>query len=418
MQILFVHQNFPAQFVHLATELAKNPANKVFGLGENPNRPPKDVVHARYKKPDPAGDRTHRYLRQTEGAIRRAQTATQACWSLKQRGVNPDVIYCHPGWGEGLYLRDVFPDARIVHYCEFYYRSHGGDVGFEPGKDVTLDEMARVRTMNLTQLLALESADWCTSPTHWQRSRYPDWVRRMTSVIHEGVDPAFSTPEGPATIQLADGRTLGREDEVVTMVARNLEPYRGLRSFLHALPEIFARRPKAQALLVGGDERGYGPMPPDGKNWREAILAELGETLDLSRVHFAGRLPHTALQYVFRLSKAHIYLTFPFVLSWSMVEAMSCGALLIGSATPPVEEVIRHGENGLLVPFFDTAAIAETVVRALEKPDDHAPLRAAARRTVLERFHLRDVILPRQVALMEALANGIPPATVIPPPAG
>ena len=417
MQVLFVHQNFPAQFVHLATALAANPENQIFGLGENATRTPPRVVHARYKKPDPAGDATHRYLRLTEAAIRRGQVAAQSCWSLRDRKVRPDVIYCHPGWGEGLYLRDVFPDARIVYYCEYYYRSLGGDVGFEPGHQVSIDEMARVRTMNLPQLLSLESADWCTSPTLWQRSRYPGWVQRMTSVLHEGVDPDFATPDGPREVTLPDGRVLGPDDEVITLVARNLEPYRGFHNFMKALPEIQARRPKARALVVGSDGRGDGAMPADGKSWRETIMAEMGDKLDLDRVHFAGRLPHPALQAAFRLSRAHVYLTYPFVLSWSMIEAMSCGALIVGSATPPVEEVIRHGENGLLVSFHDPAAIAETVVRALERPDDYAPLRAAARRTVLESFHLRDVILPKQIALIEALAAGRSGAEVIPPPA-
>lgn len=416
MQILFVHQNFPAQFVHLSAALAAIPGNKVFGLGENLNRTPRDVVHARYPKPQAHGDQTHRYLRQAESAVRRGQATARACGQLRNNGVKPDVIYCHPGWGEGLYLRDVFPEARIVHYCEYYYRSAGGDVGFEANKEVTLDEMARVRTMNLPQILSLESADWCISPTLWQRSRYPDWVRRMTSVVHEGVNPDFSTPDGPRTVTLGDGRTLGPDDEVVTVVARHLEPYRGFHIIMRAVPEILARRPAARVLIVGGDERGYGPSPPDGKTWKATILAELGDQIDLSRVHFVGRLPHDTLQAVFRLSRAHLYFSYPFVLSWSLIEAMSCGALVIGSATAPVEEVLRHGENGLLVPFHDPAALAEMTVRALENPADYTPLRLAARRMALEQFSLKDVILPKQIALLEALAAGRPGTDVIPPP--
>lgn len=417
MQVLFIHQNFPAQFVHLSAALAARPGNKIYGLGENPNKAPQGVVHARYPKPNGPGEKTHRYLRSTEAGIRRGQAAAQACWQMRNQGIRPDVIYCHPGWGEGLYLRDVFPDAKIVHYCEYYYRSQGGDVGFEPGKDVNIDEMARVRTMNIIQNLSLESADWCTSPTLWQRSRYPEWVRRMTSVIHEGVNPEFSTPNGPRNLVLPDGRRYGPDQEVVTVVSRNLEPYRGFHIIMRAVPEILARRPNARILVVGSDERGYGPVPPDNKTWKSVILEELGDRLDLSRVDFVGRLPHDALQAVFRLSKAHLYFTYPFVLSWSMIEAMSCGALLVASDTTPVQEVIRHGENGLLTPFFDPAALAEMVVRVLEKPDDHRHIREAARRTVLEQFDLRNTILPKQIALVEALAAGRPGSDVLPVPA-
>lgn len=416
MQVLFVHQNFPAQFVHLSAALAARPGNKVYGLGENPNKAPPGVVHARYPKPNGAGDRTHRYLRTTEAGIRRGQAAAQACCQLYNQGARPDVIYCHPGWGEGLFLRDVFPDARIIHYCEYYYRSRGGDVGFEPGKEINIDEMARVRAMNFVQNLSLESADWATSPTLWQRSRYPDWVRRKTSVIHEGVNPDFSTPNGPRNLALSDNRRYGPDQEIITVVSRNLEPYRGFHIIMRAVPEILARRPKARILIVGSEDRGYGPMPPDNKSWKTVILQELGDTLDLSRIDFIGRLPHDALQAVFRLSSAHLYFTYPFVLSWSAIEAMACGALLIASDTTPVQEVIRHGENGLLTPFHDPAALAETVVRVLEKPDDYRHLREAARRTAVEQFNLKDVILPRQIALVEALANGRPGSDVLPLP--
>lgn len=417
MQVLFIHQNFPAQFVHLSGALAARPGNKIYGLGENQQAAPKGVLHARYPKPKGPGDATHRYLRATEGAVRRAQAATQACWQMRTQGVRPDVIYCHPGWGEGLYLRDVFPDARILHYCEYYYRSHGGDVGFEPGKEVTIDDMARVRTMNFVQNLTLETADWCTSPTLWQRSCFPGWVRSMTSVLHEGVNPTFSTPDGPRNVVLPNGSRYGPDQEIITVVSRQLEPYRGFGTIMRALPEILARRPNARVLMVGSTERGYGPAAPEGKTWKDVLLEELGDRLDTSRVDFVGRLPHEALQAVFRLSSAHLYLTYPFVLSWSMVEAMGCGALIIGSDTTPVQEVIRHGENGLLTPFFDHAALAETVVRVLEKPEDYRHLRAAARQTVLEKFHLQDVILPRQIALIEALANGRPGSDVLPVPA-
>jgi glycosyltransferase involved in cell wall biosynthesis len=303
-------------------------------------------------------------------------------------------------------------------YCEFYYGSAGSDIGFDPTQQVTLDEMARVRTLNTTQLLSLEAMDWGVSPTTWQRGRYPAMLRNSISVVHEGVDTAFSTPEGPAEFRLPDGRTLRREDEVVTFVSRNLEPYRGFDVLMRALPQILARRPHARVVLVGGEERGYGRMPEGGGSWKQKLLAEMDGRLDLSRLHFTGRVAHEALQALFRISAAHVYLTYPFVLSWSLLEAMACEALVIGSATPPVQEVVRNGENGLLVPFHAPEALAATVAEALEAPDRFVPLRRAARRTVLERYDLKSVCLPQQIALFDAVAAGRPGTDAIPAPAG
>jgi len=414
-QALFIHQNFPGQYRHIAPVIAARKGARVIGLGERPNIALQGVQHIRYPTPQGAGEKTHRYLRPVEAAVRRGQAAAQACVTLKRQGFRPDIICCHPGWGEGMYLRDVFPDARILMYCEFYYTADGSDVGFDPNQEVTLDEMARVRTLNLTQLLSIEQADWGVSPTHWQRDRYTPILRDRISVIHEGVDTeATATPEGPAEYALPDGRALRRGDEVVTFVSRNLEPYRGFDVFMRALPNVLGRRPKAQVVIVGGDERGYGRLPPGGGTWREHMLKEVGDRLDLSRVHFVGRIPHPHLLALFRIATAHVYFTYPFVLSWSMIEAMGCGALVIGSATPPVQEVLRDRENGLLVQFHAPGELADALVGALTAPERYAPLRAAARRTAVERYDLRTVCLPRQIALFDAVLAGRPGSAVPP----
>ncbi|MBR0660015.1 glycosyltransferase [Neoroseomonas oryzicola] len=416
VQALFIHQNFPGQWRHLAPMIAKRPGARVVGLGERQNVTPPGVNHLRYPPPDPAGDKTHRYLRPVESAVRRGQNVVRALITLQKRGFVPDIVYCHPGWGEGLYLRDVFPDARIVHYCEYYYHARGGDIGFDPSQPVNIDEMARVRTLNMTQLQSLETADWCMSPTLWQRSRYPRHVQDMTSVVHEGVDATFATPVGTSKVALPDGFLVERGQEVVTFVSRNLEPYRGFDVFMRALPEILARRPNAHAVIVGGEERGYGRTPADGRSWKAVMMEEVGARLDPARVHFTGRIPHEGLVSLFRASAAHVYYTYPFVLSWSLVEAMGCEALIIGSDTPTLSEVIRHGENGLLLPFFDHQRMADAVVDALAHPDRYVPLRQAARRTMLEKFDLHAICLPQQVKLFDAVLAGRPGTDVIPMP--
>ena len=407
MQILFLHQNFPGQYRHLAPAMAKRKGNRVVGLGQNETPLIPGITQLRYKPPEPGKTTPHPYLVRTEGHIRHGQAAARAALQLRDKGFRPDLICAHPGWGEALFLRDVFPDAKMILYWEYYFRAQGGDIGFDPpGGAVSLDEAARTRVQNTIQLLQLEAADWGVSPTRWQWSRYPEWARERISVIHEGIDTAIATPDGPAEFTLPDGRRLTRADEVVTYVARNLEPYRGFPQFMRALPSLQRMRPEAQLVVVGSDGVSYGRPPAEGGTWREVMLRELAGKIDLSRVHFVGRVPYAQLLSLFRLTRAHLYLTYPFVLSWSMLDAMACGAPILGSATAPVTEVIQDGVNGRLVDFFAPEAIAEDLAGMLADPAAQAPLRQAARQHVLERYDLASICLPQQVALLEAVAKG------------
>ena len=419
MRVLFVHQNFPAQYRHVAPALARR-GDTVVALGENERETLPGVRHLRYKPPPSQGGKdTHRYIRRFENAVFRGQQVARGALALKERGFSPDLVCCHPGWGEGLFLRDVWPEAKLLYYFEYYFRSAGGDVGFDPPGPVSIDDAGRVRMLNATHLASLEQADWGQTPTAWQCSRFPDWAQARMSVVHEGVDTHDIRKRADASFTLPDGRTLGRGDEVVTFIARGLEPYRGFPTFMRSLPEILARRPSAQVVLVGGDEPHYGSKPPGEGTWKTQLLAELDGRLPLERVHFTGKVSHAELLDLLSLSAAHVYLTYPFVLSWSMLEAMSCECLVIGSATAPVQEVIEDGVNGLLVDFFSPDAVAAAVVRALADPAAMAPLREAARRTVQERYDLQSICLPRQIALADAVAAGRRPrleATPAPAP--
>jgi glycosyltransferase involved in cell wall biosynthesis len=414
VQALFIHQNFPGQYRHLAPAIAARPGARVIGLGERENISLPNVTHIRYPEPQGAGENTHRYLHPMEASIRRAQQVARTLVDLRSKGFRPDIICCHPAWGEGMFLPDIFPQAKLLHYCEYHFTTSGGDIGFDPQQTVGLDYAARTRLMNMPQAPALEAMDWGVSPTHFQRNRFPEIFRRRISVVHEGVNSALASPGGAHHLKLRNGRVIKRGDEILTYVSRNLEPYRGFDVFMRALPEILARRPQAQVVLVGGEARGYGPKPADGRSWKTHLLEELGDKLDLTRLHFTGRIPHDALLTLFRISRAHTYLTYPYVLSWSMIEAMGCEALVIGSATAPVQEVIEHGVNGLLVPFFDTAALAETVVDALAHPDRYAPIRKAARQTLLERYDLNTICLPQQINLFDAVLEGRAGDSLIP----
>jgi glycosyltransferase involved in cell wall biosynthesis len=391
MRLLFVHQNFPGQYRHLAAHYARH-GHDVRAVGESANlahtaRVPGVKLYG-YDMPSvPASGFSAPVVR----AIERGRRVAAGAERLRRQGFRPDVIFAHIGWGEALFLKDVFPGARIVLYCEFFYRARGSDLGFDPEFPVTAEKIQRVRVMNAPLLMSLAASDVGMAPTAWQQRQYPASYQRQIAVIHDGIDTDVVAPAGE------------REPELITYVARNLEPYRGFHSFMRAIPEIQRRRPRSRIVIVGGEDVSYSPRLPAGQTYRQRLLAELGDRIDLSRVQFLGRVPYGEYLRLLRRSAVHVYLTYPFVLSWSLLEAMAAGCLIVGSRTPPVEEVMRDGENGLLVDFFSPQAIAERIDYALTRQAELAPLRERARATVAERYDLRRVCLPAQLRLVEAL---------------
>jgi glycosyltransferase involved in cell wall biosynthesis len=399
MRFLFVHQNFPGQYRHLALHLAAH-GHLVAAIGDKANlRRQRTLVPGirllGYEAPPPAG---------ADGgltaAIQRGHAAAGAAAVLRREGFAPDVMFAHPGWGEATFLKDVFPQAKLVLYCEFFYRPHGSDVGFDPEFPVPPESLLRLRVRNAPFLMALDAADHGIAPTRWQHAQFPARYASQISVFHDGIDTDIVSPDAAARF-IAPGIALTAQDEVVTYVARNLEPYRGFHSFMRAIPEIQRRRPKAKIVIVGGDEVSYSPRLPAGQSYRERLMKEMGSAIDYARVFMPGRIAYADYLSLLRISSAHVYLTYPFVLSWSMLEAMSAGAPVIGSRTPPVEEIIRHGENGLLADFFSPRDIAGQVERALACPMTAPRIRERARRSIVERFDLKRVCLPRQRRLAE-----------------
>ncbi len=409
MRILFVHQNFPGQYVHLARHFAALPGNEVVFITQRQDASLPNVRKIIYKPHRVPGEETHRYLGSIEAGVLNAQEVARVALQLKQSGFVPDVMLGHNGWGEIWYLKDVFPQVPLIGYFEFYYRFTGADVGFDPEFKATFDDAPRLRTRNMANLLGLDAADLGQTPTEWQRSLHPAVYQPKLHVAHEGIDTSVVAPDPNARIRLSAGwLELTAEDEVITYVARNLEPYRGFHSFMRSLPAILERRPNARVLIIGGDETSYGSKPQDGQTYRQRLLTELGDALDLTRVHFLGRVPYPIYLSVLRISSVHVYLTYPFVLSWSMLEAMAAGCLVVGSKTAPVEEVLRDGENGLLVDFFSTGDIANRVVEVLETGRNaYAEIRQNARNTIVEKFELKTICLPEQLKLLESARQTI-----------
>jgi glycosyltransferase involved in cell wall biosynthesis len=342
--------------------------------------------------------------------VQRAGTVARAAAQLRGRNFVPALIYAQIGWGEAIFLKDIFPESKLVLYCEFFYGAEGGDTGFDKEFEPRRAPEARrmhARLMNVHLLMAIEAADAGIAPTHWQRSRFPAIYQDKISVVHDGIDTAKALPSAGAVFQLpGKDRSFKAGDPLVTYVARNLEPYRGFHIFMRAVPEILARNPAANIVIVGGDAISYSSRLPPGQTYRARALKEVGSKLDPARVHFIPSLPYEQYIALLQVSAAHVYLTYPFVLSWSLLEAMAAECLVIASRTAPVEEVVRDGENALLFDFFSPAEIAERVTLALEKKEQFAALRKAARRTIQERFDLREKCLPQQLALLEKLVTG------------
>lgn len=409
MRILFIHQNFPGQFKFLAPTLAANPANDVRVLTMS-SKIPSNLngirVH-QYQLKRGTSDQIHPWVLDLEAKVIRADPCFHAAMELREEGFTPDVIVAHPGWGESLFLKEVWPQAKLGIYCEFYYNFIGGDVGFDPeflSQDI--GEPCRLRMKNANNLMHFDIADGAISPTLWQASTFPEPFRSKISVIHDGIDTVAVAPNPDVRLTLNGSLNLTREDEVITFVNRNLEPYRGYHIFMRALPEILRRRPNARVLIVGGDDVSYGARPPEGTKWKDIFFDEVKSqfTADqLQRIHFLGHIPYTVFIPLLQLSRVHVYLTYPFVLSWSLLEAMSAGCAILASDTQPLHEAIVDGETGRLVDFFDHNALAEKAIALLDSPDERARLGQNARKHAQTHYDLMSVCLPRQIEWVNQL---------------
>jgi glycosyltransferase involved in cell wall biosynthesis len=407
MNYLFIHQNFPAQYRHVVRHLADQPGNQVVFITQpNDNEMP-GVRKVTYPKDTRGPVNCHTYAAEIDRAIHTGATVADVCRTLQASGFRPDLIVGHSGWGETLFVKDVYPNVPLLANFEFYYHAKGADVGFDPEFVSIFNDPSRLRARNGINLLAFQAADWGHSATQWQRGLNPAEMQSRISVLHEGVDTDRACPNRNARFKLPlSGKVLTGADEVVTYVARNLEPYRGFHIFMRSLPQLLRRRKHAQVVIVGGDGVSYGAPPPPRSSFRQVMLRELEGKIDLSRVHFLGMLEYADYLSLLQVSSAHVYLTYPFVLSWSLIEAMACGCLIVGSATPPVLEVLRDGENGLTVDFFAYEQLATRIETALVHPDKMRGLRDAARATAVNQFDLTRVLLPQWTALFDDLIGG------------
>jgi glycosyltransferase involved in cell wall biosynthesis len=387
--ILIVHQNFPGQFPHITDALLKR-GDKVAAIGGKTAKARPGVDFRRWATNRGSTQGIFEPAVRAEADMIRGIAAANAAVQLKRDGFTPDVIIGHPGWGETLFLKEIWPDARVILFGELLYRSHGSDLNFDPEFDFGREDLARnmrSHAKNASQLLAYAYADRIICPTHFQAGSFPPALQSIIRVVHEGVDISHAARRPGARFRLPNGRTLDGTIPVITFVNRTLEPLRGFHIFMRALPAVLDACPDAEVVLIGGSGlSGYGSASPNGKDWTSWMLDELGNRLDRSRVHFVGKVPHAQLIDAFSISRAHVYYTYPFVLSWSLVEAMAAECTLIASDTPPLHDAITDGVEGVLLPFFDTAALSAKLIEVLREPEKFAGMGQAARARAIRDF--------------------------------
>lgn len=406
MRILFIHPVFPGQFHRVMQHLAAAPGNEVLHISrQSAHESVPGVKRLRYAVPEGTAPTGHPYARKVEDAVIQGLAVAELGTRLKQKGFVPDLIYGYAGWGHILFMKDVFPKVPLAGYFEWYLNAFGSEYNFDPAFPLQIDHQYFMRVSNSAALQDLQACDYGVTPTAWQQHQFPAELRHKLTVLHDGVDTELFRPNPAAGLDIPEVK-LPPGTPLITYLTRGMEPFRGFPQFMRALADVQARHPRCHAVIVGTDKIFYSAPAPQGRTWKEHMLAELAGKLDLSRIHFTGWLDTPRYLAVLQASSAHVYLTRPYVLSWSMMEAMAAGCLVIGSRTAPVEEMIRDGENGLLTDFFDHVELADRLHAVLSSPDRFARLREAARQTMLRRYALRD-LAPRHASLLQRWA-GVP----------
>jgi glycosyltransferase involved in cell wall biosynthesis len=406
MNILFIHQNYPGQFRESLPRLAASGKHKIVFLTQRQiPKPPTDHAIAVYKVSHKTDAKVHRMARLFDTQVAVGVAVRDACAELKKRGFKPDLIVGHCGWGETLFVKDVFPDARMASYFEYYFIPKGGCVGYDPEYPESPDVATLLHARNAHNYLTLERSTAGFTATEWQRQTFPKLFHPMLEVVHEGIRSDRLTPnhDGPLEITIGDVK-FQRGDELVSYIARNLEPIRGSHTMLRSLPALQKARPKARVAIIGGDAISYGQSLPAGVTFRDKMVRELGATVDWSRVHFLGNIPYPQLVGLLQLAQVHVYLTAPFVISWSMMEAMALEKTIIASDVAPIRQFIQDGQTGLLTDFFKPEALAEKLVAVLAKPDRYRHLGLAARKEILNTYDFNTIAYPAFVRFLDRVA--------------
>ncbi|MEM6354384.1 MAG: glycosyltransferase [Pseudomonadota bacterium] len=401
MRIVFAHQNFPAQFGAFGGWLAQQGWDVAFLSAAETINPPERTVAVRARPSREPAQETHRLARSMERAAINGHAMASAAMKLVENGFRPDVIMAHSGWGSGTFLKAVWPDAAFVPYLEWYYNAPATDRLPGETAEVTPDQRAVAISRNMPIIADLAQAAGALCPTLFQRDQLPAALRDGIAISHDGVDCTVNAPDREAQLEVG-GAPLPPEAEIVTYATRGMEPHRGFPEFMRALARLQQSRPRLHAVIGGEDRVCYGAALPEGESWKARLLSELD--LDLDRVHFVGLQPRPAYRRMLQASHAHIYLTVPFVLSWSLLEAMAVGAPIVASDVAPVREAMRDGIHGRLIDHTDIDALTGAMAATLDAPDAGRQMGLRARQQVLERYD-RARLWPERAAWLTDLSR-------------
>lgn len=401
MKFLFSHRNFPAQFRHILFELSKDASNEIaFITGTKNDINIKGVKKYLYHLKREVPKNCHRYLKSFEEAVIHGQSVAEVAISLKKQGFYPDVIYAH-SWGNSMFLKDVFPNTPQLNYCEWYYNPTGADIGFD-GEVLNEDKLALTKCKNAQLLIDLVNCDRGICPTQWQKQQIPSEFHNKIEVLHDGIDTEYFVPDQNAIFKIPNSNiTLTANDEVVTYATRGMEPYRGFPQFMEIAEKLLKRRPNLHIVIGGEDRVCYGPKLVN-TTYKELMLKKCD--LDMDRVHFTGGLPYMEYKKLLQISSVHVYLTYPFILSWSLLEAMSSGCCVVTSDTAPVREVIKNNYNGVLVDFYDIDKFVNTIDSLLNDSITSQKLKQKARNTILSSYNLKS-LLPKHIMILKNLSR-------------
>ena len=405
MKLLFVHQNIPGQYRELLRWLAARGSDELVFLTQRPDFPDMPGVKiVRYKPHHKSTDKSYALTRHLEDCHGAGYAVAMACQKLEAEGFRPDIVIGHVGWGELTFLKQVWPDVPLLGYFEYFYLAEGGVMGFDPEYPAGETSKYVMHARNALNYMNIATCDLGQTPTHWQHQTYPEAMRDKIYVCHDGIRCDLLGPDPDVSLSLGRlSKPLTRADEIFTYTSRNMEPTRGFHKFARALPEILEARPNARVLIVGGNGTSYGRKSTSSGGYRGEMEAEIGDRVDWDRVHFLGRLAYPDYVKVTQIGRCAVHLSYPFVLSWSLLESMAMGAVMIASDTAPIREVIEHGKNGLLVDFHDHGALAKQVIEVLANHDTYAPLGVAARQHVQQTYDFETVTLRQHLERINSL---------------